>query len=158
MVAATDSFSERNQGATMEEAIRAWEEIAPLAREAGIRALAVYNPIHYMEAPELFMEYICSMTGKSPSTTGAGSGSRTTAASAIALGSNGAFGRLAEVTQAHPLARDAVLGLAQARGDDPSKHVGCAARSKGNDERNGALRPFLRGRRSRGDGAKELRS
>lgn len=40
---------------------------------AGIRPLAVYNPIHYMEAPELFMEYICSMTGKSPSTTGAGS-------------------------------------------------------------------------------------
>lgn len=40
---------------------------------AGIRPLAVYNPIHYMELPELFMEYICSMTGKSPSTTGAGS-------------------------------------------------------------------------------------
>src|SRR5678815_6061672 len=40
---------------------------------AGIRPLAVYNPIHYMEPPELFMEYICSMTGKSPSTTGAGS-------------------------------------------------------------------------------------
>ena len=40
---------------------------------AGIRALAVYNPIHYMELPELFMELICSMTGKSPSTTGAGS-------------------------------------------------------------------------------------
>ena len=38
VVAATDSFSERNQGATMEEAIRAWEEIAPLAQEAGIRA------------------------------------------------------------------------------------------------------------------------
>jgi hydroxymethylglutaryl-CoA lyase len=38
VVAATDSFSERNQGATMEEAMRAWEEIAPLAREAGIRA------------------------------------------------------------------------------------------------------------------------
>ncbi|MDX1953845.1 MAG: hypothetical protein SFY81_16875 [Verrucomicrobiota bacterium] len=38
-----------------------------------IRALAVYNPIHFMELPELFMEYICSMTGKSPSTTGAGS-------------------------------------------------------------------------------------
>lgn len=38
VVAATDSFSERNQGATMEEAIRSWEEIAPLAREAGIRA------------------------------------------------------------------------------------------------------------------------
>lgn len=38
VVAATDSFSERNQGATMEEAMRSWEEIAPLAREAGIRA------------------------------------------------------------------------------------------------------------------------
>jgi len=41
--------------------------------EAGIRSLACYNPIHYMELPELFMEFICSMTGKSPSTTGAGS-------------------------------------------------------------------------------------
>ena len=38
-----------------------------------IRSLAVYNPIHYMELPELFMEFISSMTGKSPSTTGAGS-------------------------------------------------------------------------------------
>jgi hypothetical protein len=41
--------------------------------EAGIRALACYNPVHYFELPELFMEFICSMTGKSPSTTGAGS-------------------------------------------------------------------------------------
>ena len=41
--------------------------------DAGIRSLACYNPIHYMELPELFMEVICSMTGKSPSTTGAGS-------------------------------------------------------------------------------------
>lgn len=41
--------------------------------KAGIRPLAVYNPIHFMELPELFMEFICSMTGKSPSTTGAGS-------------------------------------------------------------------------------------
>jgi hypothetical protein len=41
--------------------------------ESGIRSLACYNPIHYMELPELFMEFICSMTGKSPSTTGAGS-------------------------------------------------------------------------------------
>ena len=41
--------------------------------DTGIRPLAVYNPIHYMELPELFMEFICSMTGKSPSTTGAGS-------------------------------------------------------------------------------------
>jgi hypothetical protein len=41
--------------------------------ETGVRALACFNPIHYMELPELFMEVICSMTGKSPSTTGAGS-------------------------------------------------------------------------------------
>jgi hypothetical protein len=41
--------------------------------EGQIRSLAVYNPIHYMELPELFIEFICSMTGKSPSTTGAGS-------------------------------------------------------------------------------------
>lgn len=38
-----------------------------------IRALAVYNPIHYQELPELFMDFVCSLTGKSPSTTGAGS-------------------------------------------------------------------------------------
>ncbi|HVM47570.1 MAG TPA: hypothetical protein VMU04_06055 [Candidatus Acidoferrum sp.] len=41
--------------------------------EANIRSLAVYNPVHYFELPELFMEFICSMTGRSPSTTGAGS-------------------------------------------------------------------------------------
>ena len=41
--------------------------------DAGIRPLAVYNPIHYQELPELFMDFICSLTGKSPSTTGAGS-------------------------------------------------------------------------------------
>jgi hypothetical protein len=38
-----------------------------------LRSLAVFNPIHYLELPELFMEFISSMTGKSPSTTGAGS-------------------------------------------------------------------------------------
>jgi phosphoenolpyruvate carboxykinase (diphosphate) len=41
--------------------------------EPGIRPLAVFNPIHYQELPELFMDFICSLTGKSPSTTGAGS-------------------------------------------------------------------------------------
>ena len=35
--------------------------------------LAVYSPIHYQELPELFMDFICSLTGKSPSTTGFGS-------------------------------------------------------------------------------------
>ncbi len=41
--------------------------------EPGIRPLAVYNPIHYQQLPELFMDFISSLTGKSPSTTGAGS-------------------------------------------------------------------------------------
>jgi hypothetical protein len=45
----------------------------PPEPKANIRPLAVFNPIHYFELPELFMEYISSMTGKSPSTTGAGS-------------------------------------------------------------------------------------
>ncbi len=45
----------------------------PPEKARGIRSLAVYNPIHYQELPELFMDYICSLTGKSPSTTGAGS-------------------------------------------------------------------------------------
>lgn len=40
--------------------------------EPGIPPLAVYGPIHYQELPELFMDFICSLTGKSPSTTGAG--------------------------------------------------------------------------------------
>lgn len=43
------------------------------AAEPGIPPLCAYSPLHYMELPELFMEFISSMTGKSPSTTGAGS-------------------------------------------------------------------------------------
>ena len=45
----------------------------PADHKAGIRPLAVYNPLHFQELPELFMDFICSLTGKSPSTTGAGS-------------------------------------------------------------------------------------
>lgn len=45
----------------------------PADKKSGIRPLSVYNPIHYQELPELFMDYTCSLTGKSPSTTGAGS-------------------------------------------------------------------------------------
>lgn len=45
----------------------------PPDREHSIRPLAVYNPIHFQELPELFMDFIASLTGKSPSTTGAGS-------------------------------------------------------------------------------------
>ncbi len=45
----------------------------PADHDAGIRPLAVYGPVHYQELPELFMDFIASLTGKSPSTTGAGS-------------------------------------------------------------------------------------
>ncbi|MFN7992398.1 MAG: hypothetical protein U0Q18_02285 [Bryobacteraceae bacterium] len=45
----------------------------PADVKLGIPPLAVYNPIHYQELPELFMDFISSLTGKSPSTTGFGS-------------------------------------------------------------------------------------
>ena len=45
----------------------------PPDKDAGIRPLCVYNPLHFQELPELFMDFIASLTGKSPSTTGAGS-------------------------------------------------------------------------------------
>ena len=45
----------------------------PAQPDIGLPPLAVYNPIHYQELPELFMDFICSLTGKSPSTTGFGS-------------------------------------------------------------------------------------
>lgn len=45
----------------------------PADPDAGVKPLCTFNPIHHMELPELFIEYITSITGKSPSTTGAGS-------------------------------------------------------------------------------------
>lgn len=45
----------------------------PPDHKNGVPALALYNPIHYQELPELFLDLICSLTGKSPSTTGFGS-------------------------------------------------------------------------------------
>lgn len=45
----------------------------PPDKKNGIRPLCVYSPIHFQELPELFMDFIASLTGKSPSTTGAGS-------------------------------------------------------------------------------------
>ncbi len=45
----------------------------PPDRKAGIKPLAVYSPLHYQELPEAFMDFIASLSGKSPSTTGAGS-------------------------------------------------------------------------------------
>jgi hypothetical protein len=45
----------------------------PPQPEIGLPPLAVFNPIHYQELPELFMDFLSSLTGKSPSTTGFGS-------------------------------------------------------------------------------------
>jgi hypothetical protein len=55
------------------DAVLAGRRNNPPDARAGIRALAVYGPIHYQELPELFMDFVSSLTGKSPSTTGAGS-------------------------------------------------------------------------------------
>ena len=41
--------------------------------EGPVPPLCAFSPLHYLELPELFAEFISSMTGKSPSTTGAGS-------------------------------------------------------------------------------------
>ncbi len=45
----------------------------PPDAKIGAPPLCVYNPIHFQELPELFMDFISSLTGKSPSTTGFGS-------------------------------------------------------------------------------------
>jgi len=55
------------------DAVLAGRRNNPPDPNTGIRALAVYSPIHYQELPELFMDFVSSLTGKSPSTTGAGS-------------------------------------------------------------------------------------
>ncbi len=54
-------------------AVLAGRRNSPPEPAIGLPPLAVYNPIHYQETPELFMEFISSLTGKSPSTTGFGS-------------------------------------------------------------------------------------
>ncbi|RRD30091.1 hypothetical protein [Actinomyces bowdenii] len=65
-------------GLPLAEPLRHYVDVVAAGRrnnppEEGVPALCAYNPLHYMELPELFMEFISSMTGKSPSTTGAGS-------------------------------------------------------------------------------------
>ena len=54
-------------------AVLAGRRNSPADPKAGTPPLTVYGPIHYQELPELFMDFICSLTGKSPSTTGFGS-------------------------------------------------------------------------------------
>ncbi len=55
------------------DAVLAGRRTNPAQPEIGLPPLAVFNPIHYQELPELFMDFLCSITGKSPSTTGFGS-------------------------------------------------------------------------------------
>ena len=50
-----------------------WSSTSRSLQKAGLPPLAVYNPIHYQELPELFMDFVSSLTGKSPSTTAFGS-------------------------------------------------------------------------------------
>ncbi|HUK66692.1 MAG TPA: hypothetical protein VLV17_07665 [Anaeromyxobacteraceae bacterium] len=54
-------------------AVLAGRRTNPPQPEIGLPNLAVFSPIHYQEAPELFMDFLSSLTGKSPSTTGFGS-------------------------------------------------------------------------------------
>ena len=58
---------------------------SPADAKAGLPPLAVYGPIHYQELPELFMDFICSLTGKSPATTGFGTEGALTKAAFNAL-------------------------------------------------------------------------
>src|ERR1022692_5342159 len=58
---------------------------SPADPSAGLPPLAVHSPIHYQELPELFMDFICSLTGKSPATTGFGSQGALTKAAFNAL-------------------------------------------------------------------------
>ncbi len=54
-------------------AVLAGRRNSPPDPAIGMPPLAAYGPIHYQELPELFMEFVSSLTGKSPATTGFGS-------------------------------------------------------------------------------------
>jgi len=54
-------------------AVLAGRRNSPADPKAGLPPLAVYGPVHYQELPELFMDFVASLTGKSPATTGFGS-------------------------------------------------------------------------------------
>lgn len=66
-------------------AVLAGRRNSPADPKAGLPPLAVYSPIHYQGLPELFMDFICSLTGKSPATTGFGSEGALTKAAFNAL-------------------------------------------------------------------------
>jgi phosphoenolpyruvate carboxykinase (diphosphate) len=54
-------------------ALLAGRRNSPAEPKVGLPPLAVYGPVHYQELPELFMDFVASLTGKSPATTGFGS-------------------------------------------------------------------------------------
>jgi hypothetical protein len=54
-------------------AVLAGRRNSPPDPASGVPPLAAYGPFHYQELPELFMEFVSSLTGKSPATTGFGS-------------------------------------------------------------------------------------
>lgn len=54
-------------------AVLAGRRNSPADPKLGLPPLAVYGPVHYQELPELFMDFVASLTGKSPATTGFGS-------------------------------------------------------------------------------------
>jgi hypothetical protein len=54
-------------------AVLAGRRNSPPDPKIGLPPLAAHGPIHYQELPELFMEFISSLTGKSPATVGFGS-------------------------------------------------------------------------------------
>lgn len=54
-------------------AVLAGRRANPGQKDIGLPPLAVYGPVHFQELPELFMDFLSSLTGKSPSTTGFGS-------------------------------------------------------------------------------------
>ena len=73
--------------------------------KVGLPPLAVYNPIHYQELPELFMDFICSLTGKSPSTTGFGSEGALTKGPFNALLAGGGSEQRAGLVRSSPATR-----------------------------------------------------
>lgn len=71
VTAATESFAQRNQGMSVDDTVRAWEEIAPLAREAGIRAqitvsVAFGCPFEGEVAPSRVVELVQRLTKSEP--------------------------------------------------------------------------------------------
>ncbi|MFV0427881.1 MAG: hypothetical protein ACK5KO_00385 [Arachnia sp.] len=76
--ATAELISKLNRKMAMTQELRLPVDVVAAGRrnnpaDDGVPPLCTYGPLHYMELPELFMEFISSMTGKSPSTTGAGS-------------------------------------------------------------------------------------